>query len=421
MSASAPEPEPVPRRARVYILVVAGLAAASLIGASRGPGVAWATLLWIVVLSIPLWWVGHAEVGNHVTLSLTSVILLAAAVILGPLGAGLLGLVLTGIERNRSPGWARLFNVSMSATLGVAGGVVYAAVGGRRDPSDLVGAAPLLGFVVVPLIVAAVAQGVINASLIAGIMRITQGVPPRLTAARLWSTTGVVYAGYGLLAFLLLLLWFSADLGPLSVLLLLPPLLGAHWANIQGMAQSAAWERSVDLLVAALEAKAPELAGHSARVAELSARTAEHLGLGVTEVADVRWAAMLHDVEVLAHREPAAAGELLDGVPAALCLRPPDDHATVGTASRLVEGMTFLTSAAEIVHEAREGGPTMPIAAQIVVAAATLDQRLNLAEQPGRLDVVLQTLRRDDVASPEVLDALTWTASRDSSPTGVTS
>ena len=92
------------------------------------------------------------------------------------------------------------------------------------------------------------------------------------------------------------MLWGPARLGSASVLLILPPLLVAQWAYRQYSEEVKGHERALDVLVAAVEAKAPHLVGHSARVAELSASMAEHLGLRSQMVADARVAGMLHDL-----------------------------------------------------------------------------------------------------------------------------
>ena len=94
----------------------------------------------------------------------------------------------------------------------------------------------------------------------------------------------------------MVVLWGPAGLGWASVFLILPPLLVAQWAYGQYSEEVKGHERALDVLVAAVEAKAPHLVGHSGRVAELSASMAEHLGLRAQLVADVRVAGMLHDL-----------------------------------------------------------------------------------------------------------------------------
>ena len=70
----------------------------------------------------------------------------------------------------------------------------------------------------------------------------------------------------------------------------------AEWAYRQYAEEVKGHERALHVLVAAVEAKAPHLDGHSTRVADLSASMAEQLGLRSQAVADARVAGMLHDL-----------------------------------------------------------------------------------------------------------------------------
>lgn len=398
MTAEAPGRHVVPRGARLYIIGVCVLAGAALAFAgSAGSVPEWSTLVAVVALSAPLWWVGDAQLSDNVTLSLVSVVLLAAAVILGPLGAGVLGVLLVGLTRERMPLWARVFNMATTGLLGVAGGYAYAVAGGSLDPSGLRGPADLGRELAGPLLVADLTQALLNILLIVGIMRTAQGVPLRLQAARLVLTSGPVYVGYGILAFLLIVLWFPVGLGPLSVLLLLGPLLGAHWTYRQYTAQQHAQEQSLHVLVGALEQKHPELVGHSDRVADLSARTAEYLGLGVSEVGDIRRAAMLHDLGRLAHpARPVTEGS-------------PTTHIATARLDRAVEmvgGLSFLAGANDILEQLGRVGTPESLPRQIITAAAAVDMAVTFDHDPVATRRVLAELRTEGAVSARVLDAL---------------
>ncbi len=103
-----------------------------------------------------------------------------------------------------------------------------------------------------------------------------------------------------MLSFLLVVLWLPVGLGAFSAAFILLPMLGAWWAYRQYGEERQARERTLDALVAAIETKAPHLAGHSHRVASMSHDMAESLGLGPGDVRDVRIAGMLHDVGLIA-------------------------------------------------------------------------------------------------------------------------
>ena len=131
-------------------------------------------------------------------------------------------------------------------------------------------------------------------------------------------------------------------------------------------------------LVDALEAKDPLLAGHSQRVADLSARIAVHLGLHGDDVEAVRIAGHLHDIGRLALREPG------------LALAAPGGQ-EIGTspgesdlAAQLLEPLSLLKGVAEIVryqHERFDGkgmpegrrGEEIPLGARIVAVASVYD------------------------------------------------
>ncbi len=254
------------------------------------------TVAVLVLLAVLTWWSGPFVDDGRVRLTFSSVVLLSAMALLGPAGAGVVGIIMGPLQPGDVPLRARLFNTGQSATLGVLGGAAYLAVGGRTDAGDLVGADEILRYVGGPLLVADLVQGVVNLALFAGIVRVAEGVPMRAQIGRLVAGTGASYLGYGVVAFLLVVLWQPAGVGPVAAVLVLAPLLVARWAYRQYGEEAAAQQRALHVLVAAVEVKAPHLAGHSARVADLSAAMAEHLGLRPQAVDDTRLAGMLHDL-----------------------------------------------------------------------------------------------------------------------------
>lgn len=250
----------------------------------------------LLLLSALSWGVGTPAVSSGIYLSFSSVILLTAAVIVGPVGAALLGSTTAALQRERLPGRARVFNTAMSGLIGVIAGTTYLAAGGLSDVSRVRGVGDVLLVLVVPLLVADLAQVATNALFVAGVTRVSQGVPVGLQVRRLAQSTGPAYLAQGLVALLLVLLWMPAGLGWASVFLIVAPLLGGRWALLQYAAEQRAQDRSLDALVGAIEVKAPYLAGHSARVAELSAAMAEAVGMTPRQVLDVRRGGMLHDL-----------------------------------------------------------------------------------------------------------------------------
>ena len=115
--------------------------------------------------------------------------------------------------------------------------------------------------------VADVVQMLINAVLLAGIVRLSSGTPPRRFLVQMITNSGVAYIGYGIIGFLFIVLWRpgrrrtvqrGADPRPLYV---------ARWAFVQFGEEQRAHERTLSALVTAVETKDPNAAGHSGRIA----------------------------------------------------------------------------------------------------------------------------------------------------------
>lgn len=258
-----------------------------------------ATLM-LAGLAVLSWWLGASAIESNIKFSAGHVAVLASVALVGPLGAGLVGLSMTLLADRRLPMRNRLFNSAMWSSLAMVGGLVYVAIGGETDPARMDGATTLLFSVGLPLVIVDVIQTILNALLLAGVLKVSEGALVRPVLFRLLSTSGVTAVGYGVLSFLLVVLWLPIGLGAFSAVLILVPMLGAWWAYQQYGEERSARERTLDALVAAIETKAPHLAGHSHRVAGMSHVMAESLGLGPGDVRDVRIAGMLHDVGLVA-------------------------------------------------------------------------------------------------------------------------
>ncbi len=201
----------------------------------------------------------------------------------------------------------------------------------------------------------------------------------RPALVRMLTTTGPAYVTYGVFGFLLVLLWLPAGVGWFSAVLILAPLLVAQWAYAQYGDEERAHQRTLRALVTAVETKDPRSAGHSDRVARLSAWTAEALGLGPREIGDARSAGMLHDLGLLAvptrvlrsarPEDPAEVAEITV-------------HPLAGV--RMLEGIQFLRRSLPAIrshHERLDGlgypdglaGGAIPVAARVLAAADAFD------------------------------------------------
>jgi putative nucleotidyltransferase with HDIG domain len=227
--------------------------------------------------------------------------------------------------------------------------------------------------------VADVAQCVVNAILLAGVMRASGGPPVLTQIVKLLSTSGAAYVGYGVIGFLFVVLWLPAGVGWFSAVLVLAPLFVARWAFVQYGDEMRAHDRTLRALVTAVETKDPASSGHSERTAQMAEWLAETLGLGHKEIQDVRTAAMLHDIgkvcvpsKVLRSRTPLTDDELVVMA----------EHALSGV--DLVQGIDFLAASVDGIahhHERFDGlgypagleGEGIPLTARIVAVADTFD------------------------------------------------
>jgi HD-GYP domain-containing protein (c-di-GMP phosphodiesterase class II) len=357
------------------LALVAGITAWQLHAPHSRP---WALLL-LVGLGLVGWLGGDNNVGQRIQFSLISIVILAAIVIVGPVGAALVGAVVSALSPHALPLRARAFNAGMFAFLGAAGGLVYMAMGGSLQLASQTGAVELTLHVGLPLLLAEVVQCVLNALLLAGIQSVANAVPARAQVWSLLATTGPAYVGYGIIGFLFVVLWLPARVGWFSAVLVLAPLFVARWAFAQYGDELRAHERTLRALVTAVETKEPQNQGHSERVAQLSEWIAESLGLGHKEIQDVRTAGMLHDVGKVAvpTRLLRSRSTLTDDELVVLA-----DHARAGV--DLVKDIGFLAASLEGIahhHERWDGrgypaglaGDRIPLTARIIAVADAFD------------------------------------------------
>lgn len=363
-------------------------------------------LVVLCLLAALTWWFGGLVVDEKVAVSLVSIVLLAAVALVGPVGAALVGVAFGLAERGPIPAFARLYNVIMFGISGMAAGIAYVAAGGDLPTKGLHGTGEILREIALPILLADVAQVLTNLALLLGIVRIAERVPIRSLAVRLFRSSALSSVAYGAVAFLLVVLWHPAGVGPASVLLVLAPLFIAQWAYVQYAEELLARERALHVLVAAVEVKAPHLAGHSNRVSELSALVAERLGLRAQVVADVTMAGMLHDIG-----QVTLPTTMVRGVRA-------DAHALSATypsrGASLLRGLSFLSGSLDPIVRHRvvldKTAPDLDDVAPLVVGLADEYDLLTEVGTPDgeRLtrEVALTRLRRGDLRHDDVVDAL---------------
>src|SRR5690606_1436609 len=88
--------------------------------------------------------------GDGIRFSFFGIVILAAAVLIGPLGGGLVGITATLTRPTRMPAIRRTFNAGMHGVVGLVGGLAYQGLGGV-DPMTVGRPAEVLLLIGVPL------------------------------------------------------------------------------------------------------------------------------------------------------------------------------------------------------------------------------------------------------------------------------
>ena len=319
------------------------------------------------------------NVGGRIGFSFTSIILLAAVVILGPLGAAVVGAVTHLLVLNKYRIQVRVFNAGMTSAYGTVGGFVYLVARGAPNVTDMRGVWPLLLHVGAPLMVADIVMCLVNALILSGIVRLTQRTPIRRFVLGMLGSSGPTYIGYGVIGYLFVILWVPAGVGPASALLILAPLFAARWAFVQYGDEQRAHQRTLSALVAAVETKDLYTRGHSERVALLCDLMAGSLTLSLQDTQSLRYAGMLHDIGKLAI--PTRVLRKGDGLSNA-------DLASIATHAErgveMVRDIDFLKDSFEAIrhhHERMDGrgypdglrGNEIPLFSRIISVADAFD------------------------------------------------
>lgn len=340
--------------------------------------------------------------GDGIRFSFFGIVILAAAVLIGPLGGGLVGVTATLVRPARMPAIRRLFNAGMHGVAGLVAGLAYEGLGGV-DPMTVGRPAEVLLLIGVPLVLADLAQAATNALILSGMMRVSSGVPFWVQARSLLSSTGVAYVAYGVVAFLLVVLWGPAQVRWFSAVLTAVLLLVVWWVFGQFGAELEAHERTTNTLIAALDVRHPGAAAHAQRVAMLAGWIGESLRLAPVALSELRTASLLHDIGLLGVREA-------------------DVHAVRGHALAGVEMLRDISFAAPALpaiaahHERMDGtgyphgmvGPQIPLEARIIAVADAFDALTTGTDEhsPIAAREAVQRLAADPGLDPVIVGAL---------------
>lgn len=273
---------------RLYVAAtIAGAIAVLAAASSRFESTAWISLLFFAALSI------IAEVfpvplprGGAVSVSFATNF--AAIMVCGPAAAWIGAMDGAANALRRRAGFVKIaFNTAqVVVTVGLAG-LVYQCTGGQVGGPRLLEDA-------LPMISSALVYFLVNASIVTGIIAVSEALPFRVV----WSgnISGVLrnYLALAPLGYLIAAAY--PHIGMFGTTLFFIPLLLARYSFQEYIKMKDLYAGTVRGLAAALEAKDKYTRGHSDRVALYSAAIARQLRLTESEVEKVEYTGLLHDI-----------------------------------------------------------------------------------------------------------------------------
>jgi hypothetical protein len=286
----------VSRAAWIYIAAVVIVAASAVAPKFSGSPTStgwWMTLGVLVLLFLICDYTPTPLGGKQSAWSPSSSATLAAVVLLGPMGAALVGAVAVLSLRRKQLLAERVFNGAMYAVSGYAAGKTFIALGasaGLPQPRDFPA-------VIWPFAVAAAAHVVVNLGLMWGVLQLTRRDGGAHRRIQLEYSLPLLLAsdlGYAVFGLAIAALW--TVMGPFAAALVLVPLFVARWAMRQFAEQQRAYEATITALCQAVETKDFYTRGHSERVSRGSYMIARQIGMRADRAEAIMFAGMLHDV-----------------------------------------------------------------------------------------------------------------------------
>jgi HD domain len=282
---------------RVALLYIGAVVVIAVALVARGPftGLGWQYVVFLGILVIVSESRATQLRKGQLTWSSSSAAMLASVVLVGPVGAAIVG-ACTALGLRRGPHvLQRVFSTSMYALSAYLAGRAFLALGGHVGLPNEDSFPPIIA----PFAGAALIHVVTNHGLLSGVLWLTRP-PGRMPSGAVGGGVGlsarlllsdVGYAAYGLL---MAALW--SVVGFFAPLLVLIPLFVARWAVAQFAEQQKAYEATVGALCQAVETKDLYTRGHSDRVSRGSVMIAREIGMRIERVEAIRYAGMLHDV-----------------------------------------------------------------------------------------------------------------------------
>ncbi len=406
---------------RVALVYVGAVVVAASVLVATGPftGLSWQYVVVLGVLVIVSESRATQLRQGQLSWSPSSAAMLASVVLVGPIGAALVGACTAlGLRRGPSP-LQRAFNTSMYALSAYLAGRAFLALGGHVGVPHESSFPTIIG----PFAGAALVHVTANHGLLSGILWLTRS-PDRTPSHAGVGLSGRLLLsdlGYGAFGLLIAALW--SVVGPFAPLLVLIPLFVARWAVAQFAEQQRAYEATVGALCQAVETKDFYTRGHSDRVSRGSVMIAREIGMRGERVEAIRYAGMLHDVGKLGvpTKVLQKTGKLTEEEYAAIQLHPMRGLDIVREIGFLDEALAGIMHH----HERIDGrgypmglaGDEIPEFARVLAVADAFDSMTSTRSYRGarRVDEAIEELRKwsGTQFDPAFVDAFVAALSRE--------
>lgn len=396
-------------KARFYIGLVIAIGALTLFWVGPPRGITQLTAIFVFsamgvlfeALSV------EAPIGN-VTVSVSYVPIFAAALVYGP-GVGAWVGALSSINYREfiggKPLYRNLFNMAQLGIVGACGGLVIKRLNVQIKDLSLLS--------VVFLGLAFLISYIVNSALPTLAVALTTGLNPRDAFTTLLGWSVPAYMSTAPFAVLIALLY--VHVGYTGVLLFVLPLLAARMSFKLYRDMRKNYIETIQSLTQAIDAKDHYTMGHSERVAYYSVEIGRKLGWKSSELDQLFFVALLHDIGKIGVKEDVLnkPGRLTGDERAAI-----NNHVIVGAS--IVSKVSFLRNEADFVkyhHEHYNGrgyplglaGEDIPLGARIVAAADSFDAMTShrVYQPPRTASEAIAELKRCSGAQfdPEVVAA----------------
>jgi HD-GYP domain-containing protein (c-di-GMP phosphodiesterase class II) len=404
--------------ARLYVCAVVATGVA-VIAAGPFRGISWPRLAVLALLFLICESAPAILTPQRVSWTPSTSATLASVVLLGPVGAALVGTVTAFTLRRGQRPVQRLFNSGMYAVSAYAAGRVFLALGGHVGLPDRGSFPGIIG----PFAAAAAAHVVTNNGLITGLLwllrRTDEAAGQRHGGVNL--TLVLSDLGYATFGLLIAALW--SVVGAFAAILVLIPLFVARWAIGQTAAQRQAYEATMAALCKAVETKDFYTRGHSERVSKGSSMLAREIGMRPDRLEAITYAGMLHDVGKLGvpTKVLQKTGSLSEEEYAAIQLHPMRGLEIVREIGFLDEALAGIMHH----HERIDGrgyplglaGDEIPEFARVIAVADAFDSMTSTRSYRGarRIDEAIAELRKwsGTQFDPALVDAFVTALQRD--------